>query len=123
MTKPDTLGAGATKARDLWLEVIEGRRFPLRHGYYCTRQPDDEERANGITTSQARAAEQEFFSKTLPWSRSAQQNRFGTNQLISSLSKLLSQVIDDTYVTIHCVITRNTNRLYISGCLSSKAKL
>lgn len=100
MTKPDTLTAGATKSRDLWLDVIEGRRFPLRHGYYCTRQPDDEERANGITPSQARSAEQDFFSKTSPWSRSTRPQQFGTNNLIANLSKLLSQVIDDAYVSV-----------------------
>lgn len=98
MTKPDTLTSGATKAREIWLEVIEGRRFPLRHGYYCTRQPDDDERTNGITADQARKAELDFFARTSPWNRTAQQQRFGTRNLITSLSKLLSQVIDDTYV-------------------------
>lgn len=66
MTKPDTLLPGATKARDLWLDILEGRRFPLKHGYYCTRQPDDAERADRITIPEARAVEAKFFEQTLP---------------------------------------------------------
>ncbi|KAI0791138.1 P-loop containing nucleoside triphosphate hydrolase protein [Abortiporus biennis] len=106
MTKPDTLTSGATKARDLWLDVLEGRRFSLRHGYYCTRQPDDDERSQGITTQQARVAEQVFFAKTSPWSKSTQQNRFGTNNLVASLSKLLTQVIDDTLPKLQGEVTK-----------------
>ncbi|THH00719.1 hypothetical protein EW026_g1860 [Hermanssonia centrifuga] len=87
MTKPDTLPLGATKSRDLWLDVVEGRRFPLHHGYYCTRQPDDDERARGITAMQSRAAEKEFFAKTAPWSNSSHRHRFGIGNLVANLSK------------------------------------
>ncbi|GBE86763.1 P-loop containing nucleoside triphosphate hydrolase protein [Sparassis latifolia] len=95
LTKPDTLPQGATKSRELWLDVIEGRHHALTHGYYCTRQPDDEERNAGITTAKARAAEADFFAKTSPWCISTHQHRFGTPSLIKNLSKLLTQVIDD----------------------------
>ncbi|KAH0580123.1 hypothetical protein H2248_002929 [Termitomyces sp. 'cryptogamus'] len=96
MTKPDMLTSGSTKAREIWLDVIEGRRHPLVHGYYCTRQPDDVERADNITPETARAAEAKFFSSTTPWSTSKYENRFGTDHLISSLSKLLVGIINDT---------------------------
>ncbi|KAG6862119.1 hypothetical protein C0995_005931 [Termitomyces sp. Mi166 len=96
MTKPDMLTSGSTKARELWLDIIEGRRHPLVHGYYCTRQPDDAERANNITSEGARAAESKFFSTTAPWSTSKHKDRFGTIHLISSLSKLLVGIINDT---------------------------
>ncbi|KAJ6623842.1 hypothetical protein B0H10DRAFT_2186906 [Mycena sp. CBHHK59/15] len=46
-----TVGHRSTKSRALWLDVIEGRQHKLLHGYYCTWQPDDEERAKGITSS------------------------------------------------------------------------
>lgn len=46
MTKPDMLNTGSTKALSQWLDVIEGRRHPLVHGYYCTRQMNDAERSN-----------------------------------------------------------------------------
>jgi len=95
LTKPDLLGVGS-KARDLWLDVIEGRRHPLIHGYYCTLQPDDDDRARGITSAVARTIEKEYFSKTSPWSGSLHRQRFGTSNLVSTLSKLLVQVIKDT---------------------------
>ena len=113
MTKPDTLPAGATKARELWLDVIEGRRHALKHGYFCTRQPDDEERANAITNRQARDAETRFFSSTFPWATSTQQHRFGTNKLVETLSRLLTTIIDAVYVrTIRsCTCTKLMIRL------------
>ncbi|KAK7676574.1 hypothetical protein QCA50_020450 [Cerrena zonata] len=95
LTKPDTLTTGAIKARNLWLDVIEGRRFSLRHGYYCTRQPDDEERSKGISAEEARRVEKDFFLRISPWSKSSQQYRFGTHNLINNISTLLSQLIDE----------------------------
>ena len=94
------LGSGSTKARDLWLDVIEGRRHPLLHGYYCTRQPDDDERASNITPTQARAAEAAFFSKTSPWSNSTHKDKFGIPRLVSTLSSLLVGIINDTSVCL-----------------------
>ena len=96
LTKPDTLTAGSTKARSLWLEVLEGRRHPLRHGYYCTRQPDDDERTRGISGVDARAAELSFFQSTAPWSSSSHQHRFGTANLVQNLSALLTQIIRES---------------------------
>lgn len=100
MTKPDMLTVGSTKALDLWLDVIEGRRHPLTHGYYCTRQPDDKDREESITPEQARAKEKLFFETTPPWSKCTQQKRFGTNNLIDTLSRLLIQVINETLVFV-----------------------
>lgn len=96
ITKPDMLTAGSTKARDLWLDVIEGRRHSLTHGYYCTRQPDDAERTDGINSIDARGMEADFFKKTLPWSNSVHKHRFGMNNLVMTLSTLLVQIIKDT---------------------------
>ena len=100
MTKPDTIPPGASKSRDLWLKVIEGQRHVTKLGYYCTRQPDDDERARNITSAQARIAEKEFFAKTAPWSTSSSKDRFGTDNLIASMSKLLAMIIDDSYVSM-----------------------
>lgn len=108
MKKPDMLTLGSTKARDLWLDVIEGRRHPLAHGYYCTRQPDDAERSSGITSTNARVTESNFFKETSPWSTSVHKHRFRTNNLISTLSALLIQVIKDTYVIL-CATLEGTN--------------
>ena len=100
MTKPDTLTAGSTKARGLWLEVLEGRRYPLHHGYYCTRQPDDDERSRGISGAAACAAEASFFQSTAPWSGSNHQHRFGTTNLMQNISRLLTQIIRESYVIL-----------------------
>ena len=98
LTKPDRLPNGAKKEKDQWLEVIEGRRFPLRHGYFCTRQPDDAERSNGITSEEARTAEKNFFSGTSPWSQSPYGSRFGTPSLVNNISSHLIQLIEKTWV-------------------------
>ncbi|KAF8591661.1 hypothetical protein K439DRAFT_1626647 [Ramaria rubella] len=96
LTKPDTLTTGATRSRSAWLDVIEGRNHPLKHGYYCTRQPEDSDRAKGITFDDAREAELTFFKNTSPWSTSIQKQRFGTRNLTEKLSTLLSQKIDES---------------------------
>jgi len=92
------LTSGSTKARDLWLDVLEGRCHPLRHGYYCTHQPDDAERTEGISSCEARHREVEFFAKTKPWAASIYKERFGTANLVKTLSALLVTIINDTYV-------------------------
>ncbi|CCL98324.1 uncharacterized protein FIBRA_00318 [Fibroporia radiculosa] len=98
LTKPDTLPPGSSKMRELWLEVLEDRSSSnrLHHGYFCVRQPDDDERAAGITTTQARAAEEAFFTSTSPWNQSSHRSRFGTYHLVRTLGKLLVQRINDT---------------------------
>jgi hypothetical protein len=83
------------KAKQLWLDVIHGQRHPLLHGYYCTRQPDEDERAEGITFEEARTKEMNYFSATVPWSSSTEPRRFGTVNLAKRLSDLLTQIIDD----------------------------
>lgn len=98
MTKPDMLTAGSTKALELWLEVIEGRRHPLAHGYYCTRQPNDAERAQSISSVQARSNEAQFFCETSPWANSNHRSRFGIENLISTLGRQLVGIISEAYV-------------------------
>jgi hypothetical protein len=93
MTKPDLLSKGSTKSQELWLDVLEGRRYPLTHGYYCTRQPDDADRTRGISSADARIAEINYFEVTPPWSTSVEQDRLGTHNLVSTLSNLLVSII------------------------------
>jgi hypothetical protein len=98
ITKPDILTAGSTLTRNLWLEVIEGKRHPLKHGYYCTRQPDDDERAKNITPSDARKSEAMFFVQNEPWKGSEYRSRFGAVNLVNMLSTLLVQIINESFV-------------------------
>jgi GTPase SAR1 family protein len=95
LTKPDCLGEGNSKSKQLWLDVIEGNRHQLTHGYYCTRQPGDDDRAEGITSEQARQREMQFFNTEAPWRSSKKRERFGTTNLARRLSELLMQIIND----------------------------
>ncbi|KAI0759259.1 P-loop containing nucleoside triphosphate hydrolase protein [Trametes elegans] len=95
LTKPDTIPPGSTKRRQLWLDVLEGRGHPLQHGYYCTRQPDDDQRLAGITPAEARDAERAFFRTTEPWAASTCPHRYGTHNLVRSISELLTRIISD----------------------------
>ncbi|KAL0571650.1 hypothetical protein V5O48_010308 [Marasmius crinis-equi] len=96
MTKPDMLGSGSLKAMELWTEVVEGRRHPLIHGYYVTRQLNDAERAKNTSPADARRLEESFFSNTQPWCKSKCADRFGTKNLSNALSALLMTVISDS---------------------------
>ncbi|KAF7800197.1 hypothetical protein EIP86_011444 [Pleurotus ostreatoroseus] len=109
LTKPDLVTTAQQKS--LWLDVIEGRKHPLKHGYYCTRQPDEDDRAQGMTASEARVAEADYFLKTVPWVKSAHQSRFGTQNLVSNLSRLLSKLIDERLPTL----SQETSRI-LSEC-------
>lgn len=95
LTKPDMLSASSINARNMWLDILEGRTHPLKHGYYCTRQPDDLEREAGITTAEARATEVAFFSQNPPWSNSLHRQRLGIGNLVKTLSNLLIQIINE----------------------------
>ncbi|KAK1234389.1 hypothetical protein PQX77_002427 [Marasmius sp. AFHP31] len=96
MTKPDMLDAGSKKALDLWLEVIEGKRHGLHHGYYCTRQPNDLQRSKDITPALARKLESQLFETTSAWAQSTHKHRFGTTSLSSALSNHLITIINDS---------------------------
>ncbi|KAJ3710473.1 P-loop containing nucleoside triphosphate hydrolase protein [Lentinula raphanica] len=96
LTKPDMLQSGSSKMLQNWLDVLEGRRHPLQLGYFCTRQPDDDERMDGALPIQAREKEEDFFKNTLPWCNSESSARFGTKRLVDTLSRLLTGFIRDS---------------------------
>ena len=102
MTKPDTLTAGSTKARQMWLDVLEGGSHPLLHAHYCTRQPDDDERIHGVSGAAARQLEASFFSTTSPWANADCQDRLGTTNLVKNISKLLTRIIREPCVKPKC---------------------
>ncbi|KAK7436890.1 hypothetical protein VKT23_018911 [Stygiomarasmius scandens] len=96
LTKPDLLGPGSITAQERWKEVLEGRsRDSLGLGYFCTRQPDDAERALGATPTQARENEDAFFRNTSPWSSFIRREQFGIANLISVLNTQLTKRIND----------------------------
>ena len=63
-----------------------------------TRQPDDDERGQGISGERAREIEAEFFNTHSPWSTSTEPGRFGTRNLTATLSRLLTEIINESYV-------------------------
>ncbi|KAF9229123.1 hypothetical protein BS17DRAFT_792113 [Gyrodon lividus] len=101
LTKPDQVALTSTKARANWIEVLEGRHHPLTHGYYCTRQPDDAERADGITPAEARVSESKFFETMAPWCTTTCPKRLGTSNLVGALSEHLVRLINDMLPNFH----------------------
>lgn len=95
LTKPDTLQPGEEGA---WLSILEGQRHPLHHGYYMTKQPATKELLEKLSWEAAREREKEYFDTTPIWAKSSATNRLGTANLTKNLSRLLSGLIDQTYV-------------------------
>ena len=94
LTKPDTLQDGEEKG---WIDVLEGRKHPLKLGYYITKQPAPKDLSDGVTHADARAKERDFFRDHPTWSKCrSSKSRMGTEKLGASLSKLLSQLINST---------------------------
>lgn len=83
----------------MWLNVLEGHRHPLHHGYYMTKQPATRELLEKLTWEQAREREKEYFDQTSIWAKSSATGRLGTPNLTKNLSRLLSGLIDQTFVS------------------------
>ncbi|KAA1467041.1 hypothetical protein DENSPDRAFT_66992 [Dentipellis sp. KUC8613] len=99
ITKPDVVGKGS-KARDLYLNIIEGHSRTLLHGYFCTKQLDDDDREKGLTHAEAREIEMQYFATEKPWCDSQAKNRFGIKNLVATLSPLLERIIRTSLPTI-----------------------
>ena len=94
MTKPDTLTQGATGSRMKWKRIMEGQEHPLKHGYYCVRLPDDEQRERKISPAELSRTAEEYFNGTSPWN-SMDRARFGIPNLVSDISRLLVNLIEN----------------------------
>ncbi|KAL0066769.1 hypothetical protein AAF712_006160 [Marasmius tenuissimus] len=91
LTKPDNVGLGDTGAQRRWKKILDGEGSKLKHGYYCVRLPNDEDRK---MDSQAFLTKVEDCYNSPPWSDVANRNAFGVQNLVSSLSKLLVDLIE-----------------------------
>jgi hypothetical protein len=94
LTKPDTLPPGASGSRKRWMAIIEGHQHQLKHGYYCVRLPDDDERARNISRTESSRIATEFFDSTPPWNTITSRNHFGVHNLVSDLSLILVGLIE-----------------------------
>ncbi|KAI0077225.1 hypothetical protein K474DRAFT_1596469 [Panus rudis PR-1116 ss-1] len=92
LTKPDRIPLGE---EERWLRFIRNEEEPLDNGWYSVKQPDSRALKAGITWSDARTAERDFFSVTSPWSSLdySDQQRLGTMNLTERLSSILSELI------------------------------
>ncbi|KAJ6621042.1 P-loop containing nucleoside triphosphate hydrolase protein [Mycena sp. CBHHK59/15] len=100
LTKPDTLGQGATGSRQTWTAVLEGRKYQLTHGYYCVRLPDDDERSRVISRAESERRAADYFDSTQPWKDILDRSRFGVPNLTAFLSKLLVARIEANLPTL-----------------------
>ncbi|KGO41110.1 Dynamin [Penicillium expansum] len=87
LTKPDL--RSPDEAFDQWLEILDGSKFHLGHGYYVIRNNNDPL----VSHAQARKEEDEYFGSSLWRDLSAFEDRFGTRQLQTALSDLLMRQI------------------------------
>jgi hypothetical protein len=94
LTKPDTLTAGATNARQQWKDIMEGRSHRLTHGYYCVKLPDDDERAQKFSRAEADQRAMTFFKQTPFYDSFLNSGRVGIQSLVADLSKHLTTIID-----------------------------
>ncbi|KAJ7841840.1 P-loop containing nucleoside triphosphate hydrolase protein [Mycena leptocephala] len=100
LTKPDILGPGATGSRQKWKDILEGKDHQLRHGYYCVRLPDDDERSRGISRAESERRAAEYFDSTQPWRDITDRSRFGVPNLATFLSELLVARIETNLPTL-----------------------
>ncbi|KAF1981574.1 P-loop containing nucleoside triphosphate hydrolase protein [Aulographum hederae CBS 113979] len=89
LTKPDRLPAHSPPEH--LAAVLDGKRFPLKHGYFVVRLPSQAELNEGITYVMARKNEEDFFKSEKPWASNFKpySELFGIPNLLTSLSKKL----------------------------------
>ena len=101
LTKPDIIG-GST-ARDNWVKVLQGKEHVLKHGYYCVRLPDDDERRRNLSRASSQQASIDFFLRTSPWAQftGADRHRLGIPGFISDVSRLLISMTERASVFLY----------------------
>ncbi|THH15705.1 hypothetical protein EUX98_g9424 [Antrodiella citrinella] len=92
LTKPDRIPIGE---EDNWIRFIKNDYEALENGWYSVKQPDSRALKAGISWSEAREGERDFFSLTSPWSGldPIYQRQLGTHNLTERLSDILSELI------------------------------
>ena len=92
LTKPDRIPTGEETN---WIPFIRNEKETLENNWYCVKQPSSSDIKTGITWSQARQREQDFFAMTPPWSEldAVYQKYLKTSNLVERLSSILSDLI------------------------------
>jgi hypothetical protein len=93
LTKPELIQPGGHKE---WLKVFRNKDsetdYPLRLGYYVTRQPSTKQATQGMTWEAARKQERTYLADDEIW-KHEDAKRKGTEKLISALSSHLATMI------------------------------
>ena len=82
-----------------WRDVLEGKAYPLEHGYYCVRLADEAERMKRLSRAESERLADGFFRTRDPWSQMSLRSRFGIPNLVRDVSALLALRIEKKYVT------------------------
>ena len=92
LTKPDRIPVGEEES---WLPFIRNEKEPLENNWYCVKQPSQADLKKGVTWSDARKREDEWFALTQPWSSMdfVYQRYLRTTNLIERLSSILSDLV------------------------------
>ncbi|KAI9810799.1 MAG: hypothetical protein M1826_003459 [Phylliscum demangeonii] len=90
LTKPDLIGHKSTYAS--WANILRGEAFTMKHGYFVTKQPDQDALDCGVTHLEARRDEALFFATREPWCSefAGFTHLFGTERLQTALSEKLT---------------------------------
>ncbi|KAH9884397.1 P-loop containing nucleoside triphosphate hydrolase protein [Cubamyces lactineus] len=118
LTKPDALLDGSLGQKETYLNIVEGRAHQTKHGYFIVRLPDDAERRDGITHSDARVAEAKFFAERRPWATSSHRHRFGVKNLVKSVSEPLTELIRADLPRVHQEVSAQR-----AACIKQLAEL
>jgi hypothetical protein len=96
LTKPDRLPQG--ESAQALAQVLDGSRFAMGHGYFVVKNLNTNEIHQGLTHTEARRMEKQFFATASPWATELQpfRPRFGTVNLQHYLStKLGNRVMQE----------------------------
>jgi len=92
VTKVDTIEEGLESK---WMDIIEGKRYPLQLGYCCVKNPSQRELDLHKTYEEYRADELHFFQSHTVWSTLSAEylDRMGSPGLVKHMSDTLSALV------------------------------
>ena len=113
LTKPDRIPTGEEAN---WIPFIRNEKETLENNWYCVKQPSSSDIKLGITWSQARQREQDFFAMTPPWSEldAVYQKYLKTSNLVDRLSSILSDLISKRSLNLLPSILTNLLFFFLS---------
>ncbi|KIM19796.1 hypothetical protein M408DRAFT_334259 [Serendipita vermifera MAFF 305830] len=92
LTKPDRIAVGEHPS---WLRLLSNEQERFKHGWHCVKQSNQQQLDSGISWSDARQNETDFFNSTEPWASLGEiiKSRLGTQYLTGALGTILFDLI------------------------------